>query len=182
VRLASLPSLFPVTELVERLESLERKLGGADAPSRPAPETLKTTQAISPLPEIPASSSPAPAENKSEKWKNFVAFVMKEKKFLGSFLEKVQPVELSPDQLRIAVEDRRYLNYLEDAENLNALKDLARRFFASNIAVTIAPEIAAPVEPEGGLMTTKRADPLTDMTEEVMRVLGGSIKEIKRNT
>jgi hypothetical protein len=128
---------------------------------------------------VPAT---AQAQNKNETWKNFVAFVMKDKKFLGSYLENVQPLEVSSNQLKIGVGDRRYLGYLQDVENLNTLKDFARRFFSSDIAVTVAALTAAATEAESGAVTARRADPLSDMTEEVVRVLGGSIKEVKRNT
>jgi len=180
VRLATLPKLLPVAELLERLERLEGKLGEEDTSgSQPPPEDSKKSLVTGA--GAGTSSAPDAAENKSQVWKNFVAFVMKDKKFLGSYLEKVQPLEVSSNQLKIGVGDRRYLGYLQDVENLNTLKDFARRFFSSDIAVTIAPGIPAAAEAASGAITAKRADPLSDMTEEVVRVLGGSIKEVKRN-
>ena len=181
VRLATLPKLLPVVELLERLERLEGKLGEKDSsrPQAPSEDFKKSPGAVA---EAGISSVPATAQNKNETWKNFVAFVMKDKKFLGSYLENVQPLEVSSNQLKIGVGDRRYLGYLQDVENLNTLKDFARRFFSSDIAVTIAALTAAATEAESGAVTVRRADPLSDMTEEVVRVLGGSIKEVKRNT
>jgi DNA polymerase-3 subunit gamma/tau len=181
VRLATLPKLLPVVELLERLERLEGKLG-ENATSRPQPpseDSKKSPGAVAGAGSVPAT---AQAQNKNETWKNFVAFVMKDKKFLGSYLENVQPLEVSSNQLKIGVGDRRYLGYLQDVENLNTLKDFARRFFSSDIAVTVAALTAAATEAESGAVTARRADPLSDMTEEVVRVLGGSIKEVKRNT
>jgi DNA polymerase III subunit gamma/tau len=181
VRLATLPKLLPVVELLERLERLEGKLGEKDSSRSQAPseDSKKSPGAVA---GAGISSAPATAQNKNETWKNFVAFVMKDKKFLGSYLENVQPLEVSSNQLKIGVGDRRYLGYLQDVENLNTLKDFARRFFSSDIAVTVAALTAAATEAESGAVTARRADPLSDMTEEVVRVLGGSIKEVKRNT
>ncbi|HWP57426.1 MAG TPA: DNA polymerase III subunit gamma/tau [Candidatus Acidoferrales bacterium] len=181
VRLATLPKVLPVTEALERLEQLEANLrqsaGGA---ARPAAEEPKAS-ARSAAPDASlAQPVAAPGSDERDRWKRFVAFVMKEKKFLGSYLERVQPLELSPTELKIAVEDRRYLGYLRDAENLNALREFARRFFSPQIAVSISAGMALQGAGEGGA-GAKQPDPLRHMTEEVVRVLGGSVKEVKRN-
>ncbi|MGH7848624.1 MAG: hypothetical protein ACREQW_26090, partial [Candidatus Binatia bacterium] len=182
VRLATLPKCLPVAELLERLERLEDKLGEEDtALSQPPAEDLNKSLGTATVAGVGTSSVPEATDNKSEIWKNFVAFVMKDKKFLGSYLEKVQLLEVSSNHLKIGVEDRRYLGYLQDVENLNMLKDFARRFFSSDIAVTIGLGISAAAGAESGGVAAKRADPLSDITEEVVRVLGGSIKEVKRN-
>ncbi|MFQ5851752.1 MAG: DNA polymerase III subunit gamma/tau [Candidatus Binatia bacterium] len=167
VRLATLPRTMPVAEALERLESLERKLSGR------IQKNEKTSE---------GNAAEAPVQDeKAEVWKRFVAFVMKEKKFLASHLEQVHPIGLPPGQLKIRVEDRHHLSYLQDPENLAMLKDFAHRFFSGKVAVTVshlAPK-SSRSEDETTDSTQSGNDEGNDMVQEALRIFGGSIKEVK---
>jgi DNA polymerase-3 subunit gamma/tau len=177
-RLATLPKTMPVGELLQRLETLERKL--SDGGSVPRPREEREAKRVQETGRPAAPDSPKD-QDKAEVWRNFLAFVMKEKKFLGSHLENVRPLEISPGEFRIGVEERHVLSYLRDAENLSLLKDFARRFFSTdvNVAVTALPPKAQTVENQ-----TVNPVPLAgregDMVKETLRIFGGSVKEVKR--
>jgi hypothetical protein len=133
------------------------------------------------------SRSPAGGENngedhKEEVWKKFVAFVMTEKKVLASHLERVRPLGISPGQLKIGVEERYHLGYLQDAENLSSLKELACRFFSREVAVgiTSVPPGKRELRDEAANGSSPLNEAENNMVRETLRIFGGSVKEIKK--
>jgi DNA polymerase-3 subunit gamma/tau len=180
IRLATLPKMMPVAEVVERLEMLEKSLSSGETNPRPVPQhgkRLKVTQEEekNPAPDI------STGDKEPEAWNKFLAFVMTEKKILASYLRHVQALELSPGRLIVGVEDRHHLSYLQDPENLSLLKDLARRFFLEEVAVAVAPMAS---KKQSSQEDISNMDPtrggVDDMVKEALRIFGGSIKETKR--
>jgi DNA polymerase-3 subunit gamma/tau len=181
IRLATLPKTLPVAQLLERLEKLEKKLPAAGpAPSAKALE--RSTQ--SPQAATPAAPAPGSfAGDQGGLWQNFVSFVGKEKKFLASHLEASAAFELPPGQLKIGVAERHHLNYLQDPDNLAALKNLAKRFFGDDVAVLItAADSGSPVRQSGSIAAgaMNSADEGSPMVKEALRIFGGSIKTVRR--
>jgi DNA polymerase III subunit gamma/tau len=199
VRLATLPKTVPVAALLDRLEILERKLS-RESPAQPSsrhPDAAERSPvehrkvALEKGPPTLPSAAPVPSqpagelEEKTEVWKRFVAFVTREKRSLGFHLDQVGPLELPPDGLKIGAGERYHLTYLQDPENLASLKDLARRFFKEEIAVSVVPvagkkPVPVATPPSAAAPATSRAEP-NGMVEEVLKIFGGSIKETKRN-
>jgi DNA polymerase-3 subunit gamma/tau len=179
VRLATLPKALPVSDLIERLEALEAKLsGGARRVASPLPR--ETQQA--PLPTEPAKVHAGAAGDKERTWQDFVAFVSKQKKFLGSHLQSGVALDLSPGQLKIGVTERHHLSYLQDAENLSSLKSLAKEFFAGDLAISFA-AVSADSLPGGE--TAPRAalaerEGKSEMVKEALRIFGGAVKTVRR--
>lgn len=177
IRLATLPATLPVGELLERLETLEKKLsaGGSSmaAPLRAAaPQAVKTAAVPQTIPSARGTGRESGGDA-TEVWKNFVAFVTQEKKFLAVHLEQARPLALPPGPLTLGVEERHHLNYLQDPEHLSLLKDFARRFFSAEVSVSIAPlqekkprSEEAKTDPEAG----------NDVVREALRIFGGSVK------
>lgn len=176
-RLATLPMTIPITDVLKRLEMLEQKLS-KEGPARPVPrpdeepafqrpERGKRRIILEDEPPAPQPAAAPPGERaggggeKAEVWKSFVAFVMREKKVLASYLEQVTPLELAPGKLVIGVEDRHYLKYLQDPENLSLLKDFARLFFSADVAISVSP-----------LTSEYQENPVV---KETLRIFGGSI-------
>jgi DNA polymerase-3 subunit gamma/tau len=186
VRLATLPKSMTITDALHRLENLEQRIstGGEveESPSRGEilPD-LGETQVVNPTESPPSDDSVG--QDKGEVWKQFVAFVMKEKKFLASHLEQVRPLEFPPGPLKIAVEDRHHLSYLQDRENLSMLKDFASRFFSSDVKVVISPStIKSPGADQGSDLSKTTTGGGGDVVEEALRIFGGSIKEVKERS
>jgi len=177
VRLATLPKTLPITQLLERLEKLEKKLPGA-GPAASAPVT-QTPQAATSAPPAALSA----AGDKDNLWQNFVSFIGREKKFLASHLETATAHELPPGQLKIGVTERHHLNYLQDPDNLSVLKNLAKRFFGDDVAVHITaadPESLGRRSETTGTGTTSLGDEGSTIVKEALRIFGGSIKPVGR--
>ncbi len=187
VRLATLPKTVPITEILDRLEKMEGKLSRGEKPDLP-PHLKRDLPAM----ELTERESAPPdsaheGNDKEEVWKKFVAFVMREKKVLASHLERVRPLEIPPGPLKIGVEDRYHLSYLQDPENLASLKDLARRFFSQEVIIGVTPVDSRRQEAQG---ETKRLansarfhednDKRSDIVKEALRIFGGSVKGVKR--
>jgi DNA polymerase-3 subunit gamma/tau len=181
VRLATLPKTLPITQLLERLEKLEKKLPGAGpAASASAPAAVTQT------PQAATSAPPAAlrvAGDKDNLWQNFVSFIGREKKFLASHLETATAHEFPPGQLKIGVTERHHLNYLQDPDNLSVLKNLAKRFFGDDVAVHITaadPESLGRRSETTGTGTTSLGDEGSTIVKEALRIFGGSIKPVRR--
>ena len=180
IRLATLPKMMPVAEVVERLEMLEKSLSSGEANPRPVAQHGKRLKVSQEEEKTPAPDI-SMGDQGPEIWNKFVAFVMTEKKILASYLKQVRALELPPGKLRVGVEDRHHLSYLQDPENLLMLKDLARRFFSEEVAVAVAPMASKKQGDQENIAkigaTQGGAD---DMVKEALRIFGGSIKETKR--
>jgi DNA polymerase-3 subunit gamma/tau len=181
IRLSTLPKTLPITQLLERLEKLEKKLPGAvPAASAAVPAAVtQTPQATTSAPPVVLSA----AGDKDNLWQNFVSFIGREKKFLASHLEAATAHELPPGQLKISVAERHHLNYLQDPDNLSVLKNLAKRFFGDDVAVHIAaadPESLGRSSEATGTGTTSPGDEGSAIVKEALRIFGGSIKTVRR--
>jgi DNA polymerase-3 subunit gamma/tau len=181
VRLATLPKTLPITQLLERLEKLEKSLPRAE---RPASTSVQAE--VAPTPQAVVSAAPVGgsfAGDKDNLWQSFVSFVGREKKFLASHLTAGSALELPPGQLKIAVAERHHLNYLQDPDNLSLLKNLAKRFFGDDVAVHIT---AVSSETLGHKDETTRNESMSQggegsaMVKEALRIFGGSIKTVRR--
>src|SRR5437899_702827 len=97
VRLAALPKAMSVGEVLGRLEALERRLSdGRDEEALPNPRAGAEVES---RPEENRPLVSVSDETKDDVWRKFVAFVMKEKKFLGSHLEQARPLDVQPGRL-----------------------------------------------------------------------------------
>jgi DNA polymerase-3 subunit gamma/tau len=181
VRLATLPKTLPVSQLLERLEKLEKRLPRAEWPA-----STPVQAEVAPTPQAVASAAPAAgsfAGDRDNLWQSFVSFVGREKKFLASHLATGSALELPPGQLKISVAERHHLSYLQDPDNLSVLKNLATRFFGADVAVHIT---AANSETLGGKDETARSETMSQgdegsaMVKEALRIFGGSIKTVRR--
>ena len=137
---------------------------------------------MAPLAPQSAKSSAGSGGDKAEVWRDFVAFVNKQKKVLGSHLLSGVALDLSPGQLKIGVTERHHLNYLQDAETLSVLKSLANQFFADDLAISLA-VIDADSLPTGETApgaALSRSDEKSEMVKEALRIFGGAVKTVRR--
>jgi DNA polymerase-3 subunit gamma/tau len=182
IRLATLPKTLPVADLIERLERLEGKLVGAAKPSM-VPERTAEHRVIAPTPVSASGTMPesVPMVAANGDWAGFVDFVSKEQKFLASHLQSAKAIELPPGALKIGVAERHHLNFLQDGENLAALKDLAKRYFSQDVAVQING-----VESEGESPAAAPSAALSasgersEIVKEALRIFGGSVRNVRR--
>jgi DNA polymerase III gamma/tau subunit len=191
VKLAILPKMLPVAQLLERLEKLEQKVKADAKPySLPVNETRTPVQIPQGAETAALQAGPSPAKvdanlsaDKDKVWQSFISFVGKEKKFLASHLESCVALELPPGQLKIAVVDRHHLNYLQDADNLSAFRSLAQRFFAEDVSINVT---AGAAEGPAKLANTEQRSEIVPATEssetvkDALRIFGGSIRSVRR--
>jgi DNA polymerase-3 subunit gamma/tau len=185
IRLATLPETIPVEEALERLEALEKKLSSGGG-LKPAPVPQKTAPVVKASSEAaPASPETTGASDTSETWKRFVAFVTKEKRMLAVHLEQAQLLSLVSGQMKLGVEEGHQLKYLQDGEQLSALKEFARRFFSAETAVSLTAVPARSRQSEVGNLTASRApkveeEKMTPIEREAQRIFGGSMVQVKK--
>lgn len=189
IRMASLPQSLPVAEMLARLERLEGRVSGEARPvaagERPktVPVAAPAMPATKPAPVVtPAAPTVRAAGDDTSQWRDFVAFVGKEKKFLASHLGETVALSLPPAPLKVSVAERHHLSYLQDGDNLGALRELAKRFFAQdvNIQFVAAAVEAAPAATSGTARTEGAADERSEMVKEALRIFGGSVRSVRR--
>lgn len=195
IRLATLPQTLPVAELIERLERLEGKATVATRPQVTAARINETTALpkAAPAPMMPITppsvatmpyvAEPTARVQSGDVWRDFVAFVGKEKKFLASHLDAATAQSLPPGQLKIGVAERHHLVFLQDSDNLATLKDLAKRFFAADVAVQISAmlaDISATSTEAGASGSASPAGERSEMVKEALRIFGGSVRTVRR--
>ena len=182
IRLASLPQTLPVAELIDRLERLESKIP-ATAIVKDHTTPAVREKAVSPPEAAPAVPiDPLPPATGEDSWRDFVAAVGKEQKFLASHLNAAQPLEMVPGRLRIGVSERHHLAFLLDGDNLVTLKEHARKFFGQDVNVQIVSQLAEVVRESGA--TTSPANPSADrspMVNEALRIFGGAVRNVRRD-
>ena len=186
VRLANLPQSLPIVEVLSRLERLE---GRAPHGGRPAVSGERPKSVLVPVPGVPAAVAPSPAEiaaadDDAGKWREFVAFVGTEKKFLASHLGATVMLSLPPAPLKVSVAERHHLGFLQDADNLAVLQELANRFFAQDVAIQFVASTAdgAPMVGADASRTGGAADDRSEMVKEALRIFGGSVRSVRRES
>ena len=188
IRLANLPQSLPVAEILTRLERLEGHPRSGNP--RPAASTERSKTASIPASAISPSVTPSPNDvvssvnDDANKWHEFVAFIGREKKFLASHLGATSAVSLPPAPLKVSVAERHHLGFLQDADNLASLRALAKQFFGQDVTIQFvastgdsAPAITADASATGGA-----AGDRSEMVKEALRIFGGSVRSVRRET
>lgn len=154
IKMATLAPAIPVQELLSRLAALEaapRSPQPAPAASRP-PETrpqetrpaAKFAQDTGRPPAAaaaPAAAAQVPvfAGDAGDLWGSLVSFVKGKKPMLGSELEQLYPVKVSPELLEIGCLNGSFqLRRMQDPERIAELKALALAHFGVATVVKIA--------------------------------------------
>jgi DNA polymerase-3 subunit gamma/tau len=180
VRLALLPKTLPVADIVGRLERLEAKIGGA---VRSSATRVAEAAGAAVMPAAQRLNLPSAAgTDQQHVWQEFVAFVGKQKKFLASHLASGS-AELSGGTLKIGVVERHHLSYLQDPDNLLALRTLASQFFSDEVVISVSPVPVEPLSASGGALmgaAPVKSDGRSEMVSEALRILGGSIRMVRR--
>ena len=181
IRLANLPQALPVAELLTRLERLEGRVTAGVRPTD-AVERSKPVSMAQPVvsPAISRSPEAAPASD-GDTWREFIAFVGREKKFLASHLGATVALSLPPAPLKVSVAERHHLAFLQDTDNLASLQDLAKQFFAQEVTiqfVTSTVDAAPSVAVDGS--SSGAVDDRSEMVKEALRIFGGAVRSVRR--
>jgi DNA polymerase III subunit gamma/tau len=190
VKLATLPPLVPIQEILAQIAALEARLGSGPAGDNEPQSALNEPQpalpAVKKEGDNPTPANPPAAENKTDGkgWEEFLAFVRGEKLTLFFSLSHSRMLALTPTLLQIGVEKEPYLRELKQKDNQVLLQDLARRFFQQELEVELCRDPAgsdlskspAAAKPAEGTKATAAADPLV---KTALEVLGGEIQAVR---
>jgi DNA polymerase-3 subunit gamma/tau len=182
LRLAMLPKMLPVSQLLERLTQLENRLVSQ---AQATPVGMKTV--LGPVATavgsnaveataVPPSASTI-SQDKEQVWRAFVSYVGKEKKLLASHLESGSAVAITPESLTIGVVEKHHLSYLQDIENMTLLRSFAKRFFSREMTIQLTQLDAVSVNSQQGLLASGESG--SEMVKEALRIFGGSIKGVR---
>jgi DNA polymerase-3 subunit gamma/tau len=187
VKLATLPPLMPIQEILKQIAALEARLGSGPAESEEPTTALPTVKDAAkngeegPLLRTHTSSPESQTGEKS--WDEFLSFVRGEKLTLFFSLSHSHMLNLTSSVLQIGVEKEPYLRELRQKDNQALLQDLARRFFQQDLEVEIRGDPAGP-ELSKSLALPKPAaereaaadDPLV---KTALEVLGGEVHAVR---
>jgi len=180
IHLAGLPQTLPVAALIERLERLEGKFSsGAEKESAIGSVKEKAASWLEPQPQV-ISAEKAMAAGPSDSWREFVAVIGREQKFLASHLNTAKALEMPPGRLKIGVSERHHLAFLLDGDNLATLKEQAKKFFNQDVNVQI---VGLPPDglPEGREASASPGAERSPMVTEALRIFGGSVRNVRRD-
>lgn len=140
VRLSSLPAGVEVATLIERLESLERKLSaGLSISTKPEKRTIEPVmKEIPPPPEPDAQKLEilSVADETDNGWAGFVEFVnTRRRPRISALLEQSSLLLLELPRLRIGMPGRYFS--LADSEMRQAIQDLAVDYFTAPVKVEV---------------------------------------------
>jgi DNA polymerase-3 subunit gamma/tau len=186
LRLAALPPLLPVDELLQRLADLEGRMRGPAAAARPRPavassappEPAAAGRALAP--RSPAIQGAPPAGPQS--WEAFVAFACGERARLAEHLSKC--VLLSLDDGTVAIEAPRGFraNYLAEREHVAQIEELATRFFGRPMRARVQAAESDAVDPPAPPPTTAEltsAALQNPAVQAAVSILGGEIAAVR---
>ncbi|HEY6872282.1 MAG TPA: DNA polymerase III subunit gamma/tau [Geobacteraceae bacterium] len=166
LKMATLPPVVPVNEILERLKALEGRTGGGSVASPPpswepagrhgaagaraAGQRIESREPAAVPPASGAALRPEPPQEafqeaaagvpeEGDSWGGFVAFVKGKKPMLASFLEHGHPLKVSPTLLEIGFTAGSFqLSRLRDPEVSGELQALAKAFFRADTGVRLA--------------------------------------------
>ena len=199
IKLATLTPVLAVAELLERLDELERRLGGAGngavGPAGPVPTSGKGSPPVRQQPPArPQRAAPdeAPAAvvdsvmlaASDRTWEGFVAFVAKEKVTLLPYVSHSQVPRLDEPVLAMNVPRGYYYDYLAQREHTQLVEELARRFFGRDLRVTVnavgvEDTTAATDEPAESPAALHAAALDNPAVRAAVEILGGQVQEVK---
>jgi DNA polymerase-3 subunit gamma/tau len=186
VRMATLPPLVPLDELVTRLEALEGGRGGGPAapprprPARPTPIPAspkgRRTEAAAPrgAPSPPEEERSAPEASEQVRWRGLVESLQRERASRFFRLAYSRLLEIGDGVIRIAVAGPEAITALEDGETRRMIEEaIAREYGQALRFEPVAPDGRGGGGPQRNdprsLERQGREDPLVQMSVEVLQ-------------
>ena len=197
IKLATLTPVVAVEEVLERLDELQRQLGGAAAasPVSGGEPSVRTTRVAAPAAAPPPPSGsrrgaevrqpaaePTAVGGGDQSWDGFLAFVGKQKVSLATYLRASEPSAVDGPTLALRVPAGHYHDYLAQRNHTQLVEDLAQQFFGRPLRVTVqvaspaAESTAEPAEDAADLHSVALGDPVVRAAVEIF---GGEVQEVK---
>jgi len=196
IKLATLTPVVAVSELLDRIDDLERRLQGSPptgaeaAPPRAARSTASAAPARPPTRNQPAAPAAETARVRprsarpvaDQGWNDFLGFVGKQKVTLLPYLQSSEPVSCVGDELALTVPRGYYYDYLVQRGQTQLVEELARQFFGRPVRVTVNAAVGASqpepavAPPAAALHEAALGNPAVRAAVEI---LGGEVQEVK---
>jgi len=181
LRLATLPPLLPVDEILRRLEAIEHRGGGpARAPGHSG-TAAPATAGRNPGPG-PSAAGAAPRDDDLERvWETFLARVRNARIALYMTLVSARPLGMDGGVLRIGLESESMRRAVQSREHLDLLGRLASEVSGASLRIEVGP---LPAERQGEMPRARArareqetlADPLVQAAVEIF---GGEVRAVR---
>jgi DNA polymerase III subunit gamma/tau len=196
IKLATLLPVVPVSELLDRLDDLDRRLSGPQpatgspvpSPERP-PQPARHEAAGRPQRNVSVAEPPpdvaASPQSSGRTWKEFLTFVGKEKITLLAYLQSSAPVNCDGSQLVLTVPGGYYYDYLVQRGQTRQVEELASRFFGRPMRVSVQSAEAAPPStpaPSATSAALHEAALENPVVRAAVEILGGEVQEVRART
>lgn len=194
IRMATLRPLIPISDLIERVEGIEKGIVGAyghtpkkmDVGAQHAvPLQDQRTEFVSE--QIPSYEHEEVKEKKAgatieleepgDTWKGFLQFVQRKRPSLASLLGHGRLMELIESGMKIGFDKGSfYLSTMDEKDNRAALGELLKEYLGRDMGITIIP-VASEVKVQERV---EKVQPKHPIVEEALKVFGGRIVEETR--
>ncbi len=189
IKLASLPPVMPIEEVLQRLDSAGGGNGGSSGSAgggggpRPAAArepSSRRAATVEAAPSATVDAQPAAGGNGGS-WSEFLDFVGREKHTLAPHLQQCEPGAVQEGRLDLVIPSGFHHDYLARREHLLLVEELATRFYGRPVRAGLHATAPAPrpqkVEPDKRELAKEvLGDPAV---KTVVDILGGEVQEIK---
>lgn len=193
LRIASLPSVVSLKEILDKLAAFQEKLLHGPCSSKASTafsDAAPESSGLNEHPEKPLSPLPLDHEGSQEaSWKALLDFVREKKPLLASLLEHGNLVKKGPGTVDIEfMENSFFLESIQEVKKNGELDQLCTEFFGEKIKVNLLDlplRTKNPEKQKQGLskaqIIEKRKQEARDhpLIKEALALLGGGITEIK---
>ena len=197
IKLATLTPVIAVEEVLDRLDELQRRLGGAAssmAGTTSAPPAMRSSDAAPPVRrepaarprEVPPASTPAagpgPGSATGGSWDEFLAFIGKQKVSLATYLRASETPAVDGAVLALRVPAGHYHDYLAQRDHSQLVENLAQQFFGRPLRVTVqvsSPAAASAAEPTDSAADLQNAALGDPVVRAAVEIFGGEVQEVK---
>ena len=191
VKLCHLGDFLSFDELIRKIETLEKKMGGLPPPGEGGSASERISEPGAEWSEGDAPevlTPPSSAETQEKTWDAFLSFLSSRNTRMSNVLKEWHFIRLTEDALEIARSDTGPFSsgYFDDDEHHRQLNDFCREFFEKKLRIRIvrrpapcgeeAPSRKAPA----GTPDTRKGRDLPDPVRNVVRAFQGEILEDRR--
>jgi DNA polymerase-3 subunit gamma/tau len=193
IKLCSMGEILGFDELMEKLETLERRLAGDSTASYPPPKETPAASVGEPAAAAARADDADPHTEAGEDvprsetgggWDDFMSFLGERNSAMANMLRQWRFEGLEGETLRIERgKTRFYADYLDDQDHMNRFTELAREFFGDKVRVLVTGDKRPEAKTSGGKPGARagrkpkaKAD-LPKPVQDVMHLFQGEVKE-----
>jgi DNA polymerase-3 subunit gamma/tau len=183
IKLATMTPVLPADELLRRIDGFGGGAGGTSAGAAPTARTGGGERPTRSQQSAGANGgAPTVTDDNGPTWEGFVDFVRRNKITMLAYVQSAMP-RLEEDAMRLKVPSGHFYDYLSAPANLNTLKELAQRFFARALQISVeahTAEPSVPAEPVPSAAELHEAALNDPSVKAAVEILGGEVQEVRQ--